>query len=184
MKMKIYTKTGDSGETSLFAGGRVRKDEARLHAYGTIDELNSVLGLAAALNLDAELREMLRRVQAELFQVGADLATPLDAQADWIKRIEGGLTTALESEIDQLDTELAPLTNFILPGGTAAAAALHQARTVCRRAERWMVTLGDEINPQTLIYVNRLSDWLFTLSRAENARAGMSDVIWGGTEKS
>lgn len=176
--MKIYTKTGDMGETSLFAGGRVRKDETRLHAYGTIDELNSILGVAVALNMNEALRVLAQRVQSELFMLGSDLATPLDAKAEWIQRVSSDITAQLEAEIDAFDAELAPLTNFILPGGTPAAAALHHARTVCRRAERWMVALGDEINPHALVYVNRLSDWLFTLARVENLRADVPDVVW------
>ena len=176
--MKIYTKTGDTGETSLFAGGRVPKDHVRLHAYGTIDELNSVLGLVIAHKPNPDLAAQLIRIQGELLQVGADLATPLDVEAPWIKRLTGELTTRLESEIDQFDTELPALKNFILPGGTPAAAALHQARTVCRRAERWMVTLREDINPQTLIYVNRLSDWLFTAARIDNQRAGVEETVW------
>jgi cob(I)alamin adenosyltransferase len=176
--MKIYTKTGDEGETSLFAGGRVAKDVPRLHAYGTLDELNAILGMVVAAGLDADLANRIKRVQGELFSLGADLATPLDAKADWITRVDGRLTQQLEAEIDQLDTELEPLKNFILPGGTMAATMLHQARTVCRRAERWMVSIKDDINPEALAYVNRLSDWLFTVARAANARAGIQDPIW------
>ncbi len=178
--MKIYTKTGDGGETSLFAGGRVPKDHLRLHAYGTIDELNSALGMVRAENLDVALSEIVRRVQAELFQVGADLATPLEADAKWIVRVAEGLVMQLENEVDALQSELPTLKNFILPGGTPAATALHFARTVCRRAERWIVALGREadLNPVVLRYVNRLSDWLFVLARAANARAGVDDDVW------
>jgi cob(I)alamin adenosyltransferase len=176
--MKIYTKTGDGGETSLFAGGRVPKDDARLHAYGTIDELNAILGMAIAFGLQPSLVAPLQRVQMELFTLGADLATPLDAKADWLVRLDASHALQLEAEIDQWDTELPALQNFILPSGTPAATLLHQARTVCRRAERWMVTLKEELNPESLIYVNRLSDWLFTLARVENARAGVAETIW------
>lgn len=178
--MKIYTKTGDSGETSLFAGGRVAKDHLRLHAYGTIDELNSVVGLARSFAIDAELDAMLGRIQNELFHVGSDLATPLDAKADWVVRVADNLVTALENDIDALENTLEPLKNFILPGGTSAASTLHQARTVCRRAERWLVSLSQEaeINPASLQYINRLSDWLFVMARAANARAGVADVVW------
>lgn len=176
--MKIYTKTGDAGETSLFAGGRVAKDHARLHAYGTVDELNSILGLVLTSGLQDRLRMPLGRIQAELFTLGADLATPLEAQADWIKRLEPTLTQTLEAEIDEFTAQLPALQNFILPGGTPAAAFLHQARTVCRRAERWMVTLRDDLNPETLRYVNRLSDWLFTAARLENQLAGVEDPVW------
>ena len=176
--MKIYTKTGDDGQTSLFAGGRVSKDDARLHAYGTVDELNSILGVVIAMSDDEQIKSILRRVQAECFTLGADLATPLDADAEWIKRVDADPTARLESEIDALENELTPLQHFILPGGTPTAAFLHQARTVCRRAERWMVTLRDELNPQTLIYINRLSDWLFVLARVANTRAGVDEPIW------
>jgi cob(I)alamin adenosyltransferase len=176
--MKIYTKTGDGGETSLFAGGRVPKDDARLHAYGTIDELNSILGIVLAMNTDVQIASMLRRVQGECFSLGADLATPLDADAEWIKRMDAEPAARLESEIDTMQAELTPLQHFILPGGTPTAAFLHQARTVCRRAERWMVSIRDELNPQTLVYVNRLSDWLFVLARLANARADVDEPIW------
>jgi cob(I)alamin adenosyltransferase len=178
--MKIYTKTGDAGETSLFAGGRVSKNHLRLHTYGTVDELNSVLGLARALGLDSELDSKIGRIQSELFHVGADLATPLDAEAAWVVRVQTDMVQHLEAEIDKLEIELEPLKNFILPGGTPAAASLHQARTVCRRAERWLVALAEqtEINPAALQYLNRLSDWLFVMARAVNHRAGVSDVIW------
>lgn len=176
--MKIYTKTGDTGETSLFAGGRVPKDHARLHAYGTVDELNAVLGMVTALGIAADLAERVAHVQNELFNLGADLATPLDAKSDWIIRLGPEPTLRLEFEIDTFDSELPPLKNFILPGGTPVAASLHQARTICRRAERWMTSIKDEINPETLIYINRLSDWLFILARVVNQRAGVADPTW------
>ncbi|KAB2905418.1 MAG: cob(I)yrinic acid a,c-diamide adenosyltransferase [Anaerolineae bacterium] len=176
--MKIYTRTGDSGETSLFAGGRVAKDDARLHAYGTVDELNAILGLVLASNMHPDLAETMRRIQRELFTVGSDLATPLDASPEWIHRLDGKFTERLERDIDQFEAELPPLKNFILPGGTQAAAFLHQARTVCRRAERWAVTIKEEINPHVLTYLNRLSDWLFVLARVENVRAGVEETIW------
>ncbi|MCI0712455.1 MAG: cob(I)yrinic acid a,c-diamide adenosyltransferase [Chloroflexi bacterium] len=178
--MKIYTKTGDEGETSLFAGGRVPKNHLRLHTYGTVDELNSVIGLARAFDIDDALNEMLERVQQELFHVGSDLATPLEADVEWVVRVKDEQVSRLEHEIDQLSEELEPLKNFILPGGTQAAATLHQARTVCRRAERWLAALNEEenINPTALQYINRLSDWLFVMARAANHRAGVDDVIW------
>lgn len=178
--MKIYTKTGDEGTTSLFAGGRVLKNHLRLHTYGTIDELNSIIGLARSFEMDNTLKTMLIRIQGELFHLGSDLATPLDAKSDWIVRMQAIQVEALEHEIDQLETELAPLKNFILPGGTSAAAAIHQARTVCRRAERWLVTLAEEesINPFAQQYVNRLSDWLFVMARAINHRSKVQEVIW------
>ncbi len=179
-KSRIYTRTGDEGQTSLFAGGRTSKDTARLHAYGTIDELNSVLGLAVAQGLSEELAAKLNVVQNELFVVGADLATPLEADAPWLTRISEEQVTRLEREIDEMDDRLPPLKNFILPGGTAGAASLHVARTVCRRAERWAVALaGDEnLNASILHYVNRLSDWLFVAARYENFRAGREETIW------
>ncbi len=183
--LKIYTRTGDQGETSLFAGGRVDKNDLRLHAYGTVDELNSLLGLACAHQLDGELVTKVERVQMELFQVGADLATPLDADAQWIVRIDEESVQMLEQEIDALDSTLPPLKNFIIPGGSLAAATLHLARTTCRRAERWIVALKQEtdINPLVLSYINRLSDWLFVIARAANARAGVADVVWQREEK-
>lgn len=180
LNLKIYTKTGDTGQTSLFAGGRVDKDHLRLHAYGTIDELNSVLGIARTSETDAALQSLLGRIQAELFHVGADLATPLDADAKWIVRVDAAMISRLEQEIDTFETELEPLKNFILPGGSLAAAHLHLARTVCRRAERWIVALNKEANLNPLVqqYTNRLSDWLFVVARVANARAGVADEPW------
>jgi cob(I)alamin adenosyltransferase len=178
--VKIYTKTGDYGETSLFSGGRVSKDNARIHSYGTVDELNAVLGLALALGTQADLSERIRRVQNELFALGADLATPLDSRSVSIPRIAAELVHQLEVEIDQFTGELPPLKSFIVPGGSPAAAALHQARTICRRAERWMVTIKEDINPEALIYINRLSDWLFTVARVANAQSGIEDPTWSG----
>src|SRR5574341_1421202 len=119
--MKIYTKSGDKGETSLFAGGRVRKDHARLHAYGTVDELNSLLGLVLSLRVNSKIGAMLRRVQGELLYLGADLATPLDADAAWIRRIDGSFSARLEAEMDRFEEELPELKHFILPGGSPAA---------------------------------------------------------------
>ena len=178
--MKIYTKTGDKGETSLFAGGRVSKNHDRLHAYGTIDELNSILGMARAHGMDDVLDEKVARIQAELFHVGADLATPLDADAKWIVRVDAAMITMLENEIDTLEETLSPLKNFILPAGTSGAATLHFGRTVCRRAERWIVALSQDtdLNPLVQQYVNRLSDWLFVVARAVNAKANVEDTVW------
>ncbi len=165
--------------TSLFAGGRVSKDNARLHAYGTVDELNSILGVALAHAPHADITSPLMRIQAELFIMGADLATPLNAEADYIVRLDGTLTEQLEQEIDQFQRELPELKNFILPGGTPAAACLHQARTVCRRAERWVVSMDDDdVNGEILVYLNRLSDWLFVAARVDNARAGINEPVW------
>lgn len=178
--MKIYTKTGDSGETSLFGGGRVRKTHLRVEAYGTIDELNSVVGVARSNALSQRGDVWLETVQTQLFHLGADLATPLDAKADWITRLGEAEITWLEATIDEMTAELAPLKNFILPGGTAAAAQLQLARTVCRRAERHIVALAEQenIGGSALAYVNRLSDWLFTMARYENHMANEAETKW------
>ena len=178
--MKIYTKTGDKGETSLFGGGRVPKNHARVEAYGTIDELNAALGLALAAGPPEPIDQWLREVQQHLFHLGSDLATPLDAKSDWVTRIGQSQVSWLEDSIDRMTAELEPLRNFILPGGTPVAAQLHLARTICRRAERRIVTLQEtsETNALTVIYVNRLSDWLFTLARYDNAKAGESEQKW------
>jgi cob(I)alamin adenosyltransferase len=178
--VKIYTRTGDSGETGLFAGGRISKGHARLHAYGTVDELNAVLGLALAAGLDEPLREAVQRVQGELFVIGADLATPLGANAQGIVRATAGLVRRLENEIDTWQAGLPALKHFILPGGSMAGAFLHQARTVGRRAERWLVVLNESeaVNPETLRYLNRLSDWLFVAARVATLRAGLEETIW------
>ncbi|MYD08898.1 MAG: cob(I)yrinic acid a,c-diamide adenosyltransferase [Chloroflexi bacterium] len=178
--MKIYTKTGDSGETSLFGGGRVPKTHPRVEACGAVDELNSMLGLARALRPSDRGDAWLADVQNQLFHLGADLATPLDTKADWITRIAAGDIEWLETTIDEMTAELAPLRNFILPGGTAAAAAIQAARAVSRRAERRLVALDatEDIGAFALPYVNRLSDWLFTLARYENMRAGEKESKW------
>ncbi len=178
--MKIYTKTGDSGETSLFGGGRVSKTHLRVEAYGAVDELNSLLGLARALRPSHRGDDWLAEVQNQLFHLGADLATPLHAKADRITRISGGDVEWLESSIDEMSAGLAPLKNFILPGGTAAAATLQAARAVSRRAERRIVALAEEqdIGEFVLPYVNRLSDWLFTLARYENMQADEAESKW------
>lgn len=178
--MKIYTRGGDEGKTSLFAGGRVSKNHARLHACGTVDELNSLLGVALAMGAPEALAESLRRVQNELFVLGADLATPLEASGPHVVRVSTDLTAALEDEIDTWDANLPPLQNFILPGGGLCGAMLHLARTVCRRAERWAVALQDseEINTEVLRYLNRLSDWLFVAARWANHSANISETLW------
>ncbi len=183
--MKIYTRTGDTGETALFAGGRVRKSHVRLHSYGTIDELNAILGLALAAGLDATLQGAVLRVQSELFVVGADLATPLDAKTERIVRVSPPMIEQLEAEIDEWETLLPPLRNFILPGGSLSGAFLHQARTVCRRAERWVVMLQEvePVSAEVLRYVNRLSDWLFVAARVANMRAGQPETTWQSRAK-
>ena len=177
--MKIYTKTGDAGETGLFAGGRVAKDNLRVETYGAVDELNAVIGLARTA-AEGELDAALARISSELFSLGADLATPLDAATAWIVRVDDTLTARLEGEIDRFETELPPLTNFILPGGAPVAAQLHLARTVCRRAERRAVQLAraEPLNDAALRYLNRLSDWLFVAARLANHRAGRPDEPW------
>jgi cob(I)alamin adenosyltransferase len=181
--MKIYTKTGDAGETGLFAGGRVRKDAPRIEAYGTVDELNAVLGLVRTAGPPAEMDALLGRIQSELFEVGAELATP-DAQHRGLATIGERHISALEAAIDQHELTLSPLRKFILPGGTPAAAMLHLARTVCRRAERRVVTLSAEpaatLSPAIIVYLNRLSDLLFVLARAANAASQVPDVPWKG----
>ncbi|ACL23172.1 cob(I)yrinic acid a,c-diamide adenosyltransferase [Chloroflexus aggregans] len=176
--MKIYTRTGDTGETGLFGGPRVRKDVLRVEAYGTADECNSAIGVARAAGPDPMLDAVLAEVQNQLFVVGADLASPNDSP--YIPRVSATMTAFLEEQIDAMETELAPLQQFILPGGTTVAAYLHLARTICRRAERVVVSLAAEeaINPELLPYLNRLSDFLFVAARIANARAGVDDVPW------
>jgi len=179
--MKIYTRTGDLGETGLFAGPRVGKDMPRIEVCGTIDELNAVLGLARTEPLPAETDRLLDRVQHELFGVGAELTTPEPA-AHGVQWIGPEHVQALEADIDRCEQRLAPLGQFILPGGSRAGATLHLARAVCRRAERRLVTLirrsEEPISVVLLAYLNRLSDLLFVLARCENARAGCHEVVW------
>jgi cob(I)alamin adenosyltransferase len=178
--MKIYTKTGDTGETWLFSGGRVRKTHLRVESYGTVDELNSLLGLVRSYAIPPQANTWLEQIQNDLFIVGADLATPAEGQSAKIVRVSELMAAVLEGWIDQMDAELAPMTAFILPGGTTPAATLHVARTVCRRAERLVVALHDEQpqNLQVLIYLNRLSDFLFTLARWVNLQMGESETKW------
>ncbi len=172
--MKIYTRTGDSGSTGLFGGTRVSKSSRRMHAYGTLDELNACLGIVLAEETLPELlRPQLETIQSMLFSLGADLATPLESSAS-ILRIEAEQADVLEQWIDAMEEQLTPLTQFICPGGDAVAATLHMARTICRRAERWIVELkGHEaITPGVLVYVNRLSDYLFVAARYANKQSG------------
>lgn len=180
--MAIYTKRGDDGTTGLFGGPRVSKDDLRVAAYGDIDELNSVLGLARAeLAQDPDLAAILARVQSELFTLGAQLATPHVEEAPKnVPAIRPDDVTRLEQEIDRLDLELKPLRSFILPAGSRSAATLHVARTVCRRAERAVVTLSrhEPLPALSMEYINRLSDHLFTLARAANQRAGVEESKW------
>jgi cob(I)alamin adenosyltransferase len=179
--MKIYTKTGDTGQTGLFGGPRVAKDDLRIEAYGSVDELNAVIGLARCEKLPKDIDSQLAQIQNELFDLGAELATPNPATHHMTglgsKQIE-----AIEQAIDRHEAALPQLREFILPGGCRAAAALHLARTVCRRAERRLVTLvrssSAPVSPELTIYLNRLSDLLFVLARAANAAAGTPDVPW------
>jgi cob(I)alamin adenosyltransferase len=177
--MKIYTKTGDKGETGLWGGGRLAKNTARIHAYGTIDECNAVLGIVRTFEIDKEIDEMLAGIQDSLFVCGTDLATPGDKEVA-IDRISEKDTVQIENWIDHLDASLSRLKQFIVPGGSPAAAYLHLARTVCRRAERWTVTVvADDVAHQNVLkYLNRLSDFLFVAARAANKKAGVADVSW------
>ena len=180
--MKIYTRTGDSGQTGLFGGGRVSKTHPRVEAYGDVDELNAALGLARSIELMPRVDEVIVPLQRDLFAIGALLATP---DRDKMKRqlekasIDERRIRELEQSIDDGDAELEPLRSFILPGGTPKAAALHVARTVCRRAERRVIALDQEEIPAiVVVYLNRLSDLLFTLARVANRRAGAGEVTW------
>lgn len=177
----IYTRTGDAGDTGLFGGGRVHKDDPRVDAYGEVDELNATLGFARSVGLDPELDALVKTLQEQLFTVGAVLATPGGTKAEqYIPKIQPEWATAMEKAIDKLDAEMPAMTHFILPGGTQAASALHVARTVCRRAERRVVPLLREgqLEPQVGVYLNRLSDLLFVMARIANHRAGVADVKW------
>ena len=182
--MKIYTRTGDTGETSLFDGTRTRKDDARVDAYGEVDELNAWLGFARAswpnAGLDAALDAELLAIQRDLFALGAQLADPRDTIAARVTKaaLLDADVARLEQVIDRVEAELPPLRRFILAGGAPAGAALHVARTVCRRAERRMVALDPPIDPVLIRYVNRLSDLLFVLARAANHRSGASEIEW------
>jgi cob(I)alamin adenosyltransferase len=181
--VKIYTRTGDAGDTGLFGGGRVPKDDPRVEAYGDVDELNAALGMARAVELMPRIDEVLVPVQRDLFAIGALLATPdRDRMAQHLQkaRIDEHRIAQLEQSIDDAESELEPLRAFVLPGGTPKAAALHVARTVCRRAERRIVRLQHDVElPQlVVIYMNRLSDLLFSLARLANKRAGAGEVTW------
>jgi len=182
-KKRIYTRTGDDGTTSLFGGERVGKGNPRIDAYGTVDETNSVVGLARA-HLDGEpgadrLDPVLGDIQEELFVLGADLATPVDAKP-MVPRVQEKHVERLEERIDDFDADLKPLKKFVMPGGSPAGASLHSARTVCRRAERLAVQAGTSapINDEAVIYLNRLSDLLFVLARWANKQAGMREDTW------
>jgi cob(I)alamin adenosyltransferase len=175
---RIYTRGGDAGETSLGDGSRVSKLDARIAAYGTTDELNSLLGVVLANDCPPELREPLARIQNELFDVGADLCVPF--QIEDRLRVEQAMVDRLEASCDAFNEPLPDLTSFVLPGGTAASAGLHVARTVCRRAERETLVAAAEhdVNPLVAVYLNRLSDLLFILARAANALADADEPLW------
>ena len=181
--MKIYTKTGDAGDTGLFGGGRVGKDHPRVEAYGDVDELNAMLGLVRALEPMPRIDEVIVPIQRDLFAIGALLATPAreKMRASLEKaRIDDTRIRELEVAIDHCEGELDPLRSFIVPGGTAKAASLHVARTVCRRAERRVVSLArvEELPPIVVVFLNRVSDLLFMLARVANRRAGAGEVSW------
>jgi cob(I)alamin adenosyltransferase len=182
----IYTKTGDTGDTSLFGGGRVGKEDERVEAYGQVDELNSAIGLARAEGLGT-MDALAGDLQNQLFTVGSVLATPAGSKAAaHIPKVDPAWVTAMEKAIDGFDAELSPLNQFILPAGTRAAAALHHARTVCRRTERRVVPLlrAAKVGVEVIVYLNRLSDLLFTMARVANLRAGVKDVPWVQPPKS
>jgi cob(I)alamin adenosyltransferase len=181
--LKIYTKTGDKGTTALLGGGRVRKSHPRVAAYGTVDELNSVVGWAIALAHDPRVAERLQLVQHDLFNLGANLAAPPKAEGrprPRLPELPRSRVEEMERWMDEAEGTLEPLREFILPGGAPSASALHLGRTVCRRAEREIVALAEAeaIDPDLLRYLNRLSDLLFVLARVENASAGTPDVVW------
>jgi len=176
--MKIYTKTGDEGKTSLFDNSRVWKSDQRIMSYGSVDELNSSLGIALSLELDPEIKDILIKLQNDLFIVGSDLANP--NISDKKIRTSTEMITFLEQKIDLLEPQLEPLTSFILPGGTLLASILHLSRTISRRAETYVIALSqnEEINKNAAIYLNRLSDLMFILARTINQRNNISDIVW------
>ncbi|GIX04105.1 MAG: cob(I)yrinic acid a,c-diamide adenosyltransferase [Planctomycetaceae bacterium] len=187
---RIYTRSGDTGETSLGDGSRVPKTHPRIAAYGGVDELNSVLGMVLTHEMSDAWRQLLRSLQNDLFDLGADLCLPLSAETSPTQpclRITEGHVTRLEQLIDEFNSRLSPLTSFVLPGGTPLASALHWARTVCRRVELMILHLAarEPVNPQASIYINRLSDLLFVMARAANDE-GRADILWqpGGTQQS
>jgi cob(I)alamin adenosyltransferase len=177
----IYTKTGDGGQTGLFDGTRVAKSDPRVEAYGEVDEVGAWIGLARTHGLDADLDAMLDAIQRDLFAMGARLADPTHRIAPRVEKadLSDDDVSRLEGWIDQMQAALPPLRRFILAGGSAAGATLHLARTVCRRAERRAVALGDTaVDPHVLVYLNRLSDFLFVLARTANHRAGVEEIVW------
>jgi cob(I)alamin adenosyltransferase len=185
---KVYTRTGDKGQTRLVGGQKVSKDDARIEAYGTIDELNTILGIVR-MEIVRDGRDVgpldmqLSAIQNDLFNLGSDLATRSEDRWEGMRLVDGNDVTRLEREIDAMNGPLPALKEFILPGGSAVPAFLHQARTVCRRAERRLQTLAgrEDVNPEALVYVNRLSDWLFVAGRAAAAMLGEREVAWDRT---
>lgn len=178
---KIYTKTGDDGTTALGSRLRVHKNDLRVETYGTIDELNSMIGLALSFGLEEKIATELKIVQNTLLHLGSDLAFPEDDKKAWqVPRIEDKHVTGLESKIDEINSLVGPLENFILPGGTQGAAALQVARAICRRAERMVVSLSQSqaVKWLNLVYLNRLSDLLFVMGRYENQQKGMDEPLW------
>lgn len=175
---KIYTKTGDGGDTALGDGERVLKDSLRVSAYGNVDELNASIGIIT-LYANTELKRKLKNIQNDLFDIGADLCVPISEKNKDRLRLSTNQIETLELEIDEMNSILEPLNSFVLPGGCRSATFLHMARTICRRAERSVVSLRsqEEINNNTLVYLNRLSDWLFVASRVEN-QENSSEVLW------
>lgn len=181
MAFRIYTKTGDRGTTGLYGGGRVRKDDPRVEAYGSVDELNATLGVALSTVADEEIRAALRKLQDELFTLGGELATPdPEAAAKQLRPVGDEEIGWMERLMDRIDAEVPPLRKFVLPGGHAGAAHLHLARTVCRRAERRVLSLSDHapVRDGVLVYLNRLSDLLFMLARLQAVRAGVPEPTW------
>jgi cob(I)alamin adenosyltransferase len=179
--VRIYTKTGDTGDTSLFDNTRVSKSDARVDAYGEVDELNANLGTVCASGVDADLAPEIEKIQKELFAIGARLADPRSRIAERVTKaaVTDQDVERLEKVIDALETELPPLRRFILPGGSPSGALLHQARTVCRRVERRVVALGaDAVDSVVVVYLNLLSDLLFVMARVANLRAGLPEIEW------
>ncbi len=182
--MKIYTKTGDQGQTGLLGGDRVSKDSLRIHAIGEIDELNAYVGVCCLVVEDDTLKSMLIRVQNHLFDIGSELACPPNGKFDFTS-VSASQISQLERELDEMEAELPPLKQFILPGGSVPSAHLHLLRTICRRAERAILALHS-INPvrsELIIYVNRLSDWIFCISRLVNHRLGVEEQKWSKETK-
>ncbi len=178
--MKIYTKKGDTGQTGLIGGTRVRKDEIRIHAYGTVDELNSWIGMVRDQDISKRHHDILISIQTNLFTLGSHLATDFSKSKMELPEIEMSFITELENQIDSLEKELEPMTNFILPGGHVAVSSIHLARCVCRRAERMVVEMSEDlpVNPLIVQYLNRLSDYLFVLSRSMTKDTNSEEIPW------